>query len=215
MQMFLYKITNIVNQKCYVGFTSISIEDRFATHLRNSNYKRCSQKIYNAIRKYGKENFIVEQIYSGEDALEKENYFIKYYCAEYNMAEGGNKPPSQKGRTGKMSEATKEKLRKPKPPRTKEHIEKLRQANIGKIVSRESVEKMLETKRNNPSSFHRPYGNTNRAKTYFVIHPDGKEEIVYNIAEFARNYNLQKSSITLVCQGKRKCTKGFKFEYIN
>ena len=46
------------------------------------------------------------------------------------MTEGGE--ANQLGRTWKLSEETKEKMRKPKPPRSKEHREALSQAHIGK-----------------------------------------------------------------------------------
>jgi group I intron endonuclease len=207
--MFLYKITNTVNHKCYIGFTSLSVEQRFKKHIENSKYKRNSQKIYNAMRKYGVENFIAEQIYEGDDALEREDEFIKRYKAEYNMSEGGNKPPSQKGNTWKMSEEAKNKLRKPKPPRTPEHTEKIASQLRGRKQSEDLIKKRVEANVNP----HKPYGNTNRAKNYIVIHPNGMEEVIFNIAEFARKYNLSRSSICNVCKGKRQHTKGFKFRY--
>ena len=209
MQMFLYKITNILNDKCYIGFTSLSVEKRFITHIKNSKYKRNSQKLYNAMRKYGVENFIVEQIYQGDDALQREDEFIKKYKAEYNMTEGGNKPPSQKGNTWQLSEETKIKLRKPKPPRTSEHTEKIASQLRGRKQPEHLVKKRTEAN-TNP---HRPYGNTNRAKSYIVTHPNGVEEIIFNIAEFARKHNLSRSSICHVCKGKREHTKGFRFRY--
>lgn len=207
--MFIYKITNTINNKCYVGFTSLSVEQRFRTHINNSKYKRNNQKIYNAMRKYGVENFIVEQIYQGDDALQREDEFIKKYNAEYNMVEGGNKPPSQKGNRWNMSEEAKDKLRKPKPPRTPEHAEKIASQLRGRKQPEHLVRKRAEAN-TNP---HKPFGNTNRAKSCIVTHPDGKEEVIFNIAEFARKYNLSRPSICHVCKGKREHTKGFKFRY--
>ena len=61
---------------------------------------------------------------------------------------------------------------------------------------------------------YRPFGKTHRAKSYIVIHPNGVEEEVYNIAQFAREHNLNKSSICSVCKGKREHTKGYKFRYL-
>jgi len=208
MLMFLYKITNTTNNKCYVGFTSTTIEKRYKEHIRCSKYADKNQKLYNAIRKYGSENFIVEQIYQGDDALQREDEFMKKYNAEYNMIEGGNKPPSQKGNTWKMSEEAKEKLRKPKPPRTPEHIEKIASQLRGKKLSKEHKQNILKNRTPN-----KPFGNTNRAKSYLVTYADGKEEVVFNIAEFARKYNLSRSSICHVCKEKREHTKGFKFRY--
>jgi group I intron endonuclease len=209
MLMFLYKITNTTNNKCYVGFTSTTIEKRYKEHIRCSKYADKNQKLYNAIRKYGPENFIVEQIYQGDDALQREDEFIKKYNAEYNMIEGGNKPPSQKGNTWKLSEEAKEKLRKPKPPRTPEHTEKIASQLRGRKQPEDLVKKRTEANVNP----HKPYGNTNRAKKYVVTYPDGSEQVVFNIAEWARENNFTKSSICQVCKGVREHTKGFRFRY--
>lgn len=209
MLMFLYKITNVINNKCYIGFTSLSIQERFETHIKNSKSKRNNQKIYNAMRKYGVKNFIIEQIYQGDDALKREDEFIKKYKAEYNMTEGGNKPPSQLGKTWNLSEETKSKMRKPKSPRTPEHTEKIASQLRGRKQPEHLVRKRIEANVNP----HKPYGNTNRAKKYVVTYPNGKEEVVFNIAEFARKYNLSRSSICNVCKGKLQQTKGFKFRY--
>jgi len=208
--MFLYKITNILNNKCYVGFTTLSVEQRFKTHIKNSKYKRNSQKLYNAMRKYGVNNFVVEQVYCGDDALQREDEFIKKYKAEYNMTEGGNRPPSQKGNTWEMSEETKIKLRKPKPPRTPEHTEKIASQLRGRKQPEDLVRKRTEANVNP----HRPYGNTNRAKKYIVTYPDGTEQVVFNIAEWARENSFTRSSICQVCKGMREQTKGFKFRYL-
>jgi len=78
------------------------------------------------MRKHGKEAFVVEQLYCGEDALQKENSYIISENAEYNMTKGGE--ANQLGRHWNLSEETKQKMRKPKPPRTKEHCENLSKA---------------------------------------------------------------------------------------
>lgn len=57
----IYKITNLINDKCYIGQTSRGTNVRFTQH--------CSSKsiIGNAIRKYGKENFTIETLYTVND----------------------------------------------------------------------------------------------------------------------------------------------------
>lgn len=72
----IYKITNKVNNKLYVGITSRSLRVRFREHV-SKTYKSA---ISNAVRKYGKINFIIEQIDQAsnlEDALKKETFYIK------------------------------------------------------------------------------------------------------------------------------------------
>ncbi len=74
--MIIYKITNILNNKSYVGQTIRSIEKRWAQHC--SNKEQCVL-IHQAICKYGKNNFIVEQIDSAtslEELNKKETEHI-------------------------------------------------------------------------------------------------------------------------------------------
>ena len=82
MSCGIYKITNKINNKIYIG-QSINIQQRFYTHCSDALTKQDNNYFHNAIRKYGKENFYIEII---EECLEeelnnKEIYWIKYYNA--------------------------------------------------------------------------------------------------------------------------------------
>lgn len=92
----IYVIKNRVNNKVYIGQTTMSVKERFYQHMKPSTLKsRGTYKIYNAINKYGKENFFVEIVETGIpiDRLdEKEISYIKQYdsCNNgYNTAPGG------------------------------------------------------------------------------------------------------------------------------
>lgn len=91
----IYKITNLLNGKCYVG-QSIDIEKRWAEHKSIYNHPRCSNyHIYRAFRKYGIENFSFSVIEECEQALlnEREKFWIQHHnsfeCG-YNMTIGGD-----------------------------------------------------------------------------------------------------------------------------
>lgn len=95
----IYKITNNINQKVYIG-QSVNIEERIKQHFwkaSNKNDISYNSALHLAIRKYGKENFswsIVEEC--PIDMLdEKEKYYIKYYNSlspnGYNILTGGQK----------------------------------------------------------------------------------------------------------------------------
>jgi len=94
---YIYVITNKINGKRYVGKTTNTIEWRWKQHLSSSLGKKLSDNctIHKAIRKYGKENFTIEQIdiaNSEEDINEKERFWIKKldtFKKEYNETLGG------------------------------------------------------------------------------------------------------------------------------
>lgn len=91
---FIYKITNNINQKVYIGKTEGTIEKRFKEHCRAS--KRDENKnrpLYSAMRKYGVENFQVEEIEETDIPEEREKYWIKQYGSYgngYNATLGGD-----------------------------------------------------------------------------------------------------------------------------
>lgn len=91
----IYKITNTKNQKVYIGQTSKSLEERFASHVRLAKRGEGFQ-LAQALRKYGVDSFIIEKIDSAEtlpEALKLEAYYISdvYNSFEmgYNASIGG------------------------------------------------------------------------------------------------------------------------------
>ena len=90
----IYKITNKLNQKSYVGL-SIDIEHRWKQHKSPYSWERESGKsLYRAIKKYGLENFdfVVLEECSKEELKAKEKYWISKinsYRDGYNQTCGG------------------------------------------------------------------------------------------------------------------------------
>lgn len=78
MKKCIYKITNLINNKIYIGQTN-NFERRKREHSKQM-YGNCSKVLYNAIEKYGWENFSMEMIEDYcENYNEKENYWIKKF----------------------------------------------------------------------------------------------------------------------------------------
>lgn len=102
----IYKITNKINGKIYIGQTTKTLEERFQKHCWGTTIKdkyHLNMAIKKAIKKYGKENFTIELIEEVElDKLdEREVYWISFYNSYYkgyNCTLGG-----QNGATIKYS----------------------------------------------------------------------------------------------------------------
>ena len=94
MTGYIYKITNLINQKAYIGKTVGSIEERWKEHKRDC--KRFSDRpLYRALNKYGIDNFKVELVEEVDikDLSEREIYWIGYYhtyTEGYNATLGGD-----------------------------------------------------------------------------------------------------------------------------
>lgn len=80
--MFIYKITNKVNNKVYIGQSVRPIKKRFNRHINDAIRNKLDTHFARAIRKYGKDNFICEVIDTAKnqnDLTLKEQYWIQYY----------------------------------------------------------------------------------------------------------------------------------------
>ncbi len=92
--MVIYKITNDVNSKVYIGQTCKPLDERIAGH-RNAMVSGVSTHLYRAMRKYGWDKFHFEQIATAQSKSELDEleiYYIDKYnsiSAGYNMAPGG------------------------------------------------------------------------------------------------------------------------------
>lgn len=100
----IYKITNKINGKIYIGQTTKTLKERFNAHCwgvsMNDQY-HFNMAIKSAIRKYGKENFTIELIEEVEtDKLnEREVYWISFYDSYnkgYNNTLGGQNGATRK-----------------------------------------------------------------------------------------------------------------------
>lgn len=86
----IYKYTNLINGKTYIGQTKQSLEQRDHKHITQLND---NTYFHRAIKKYGRENFSLELI---EDNIpldllnEKEIYYIDYFQSFYTTGKGYN-----------------------------------------------------------------------------------------------------------------------------
>lgn len=80
---YIYKITNKINNKIYIGETTTTLVKRWRDHTRESfnNGHGYNYPIHAAIRKYGLENFNFEKIEECDDEarFSREHYYIMFY----------------------------------------------------------------------------------------------------------------------------------------
>jgi group I intron endonuclease len=140
----IYKATNIINGKVYIGFDS-SWPKRKDEHLWAST-RGDNITFYNAIRKYSEDNFIWDIIYQSTDGEHTKNIMEEFFIREYNSyihfkgSNGYNMTLGGEGTLGHVhSQSTKDKISK---------------YNIGKKMSDQSISRMKETKRNKGYTNH-------------------------------------------------------------
>jgi group I intron endonuclease len=90
---YIYKITNNINNKCYVGKTERTIQIRWLEHTRLS-MRNVDLPLYRAFLKYGIDNFSIEEVEECDNTVidEREIYWIDYfdaYTKGYNCTAGG------------------------------------------------------------------------------------------------------------------------------
>jgi group I intron endonuclease len=156
----IYKTTNLINEKIYVGKHEISAND---------GYLGTGKLIKYAIKKYGKKNFIRETLEycTSSNVNEREIYWINFLSATnsnigYNLTSGGEgghvwigEHPS-KGKTGILApwfgkhhtEESKQKISKNHMgighPLSEYNKKKLKEINKGKIITDEQKRKQSE-----------------------------------------------------------------------
>lgn len=98
---YIYKITNLINEKVYIGQTTTTIDHRWGQH---KTYRNKRNNLYSALDKYGIDNFKIEEIShytrnTKEKLIQilnkKEIYYIAKYNSTnpdfgYNISIGGN-----------------------------------------------------------------------------------------------------------------------------
>lgn len=165
--MIIYKVTHTLDGKVYIGQTIKPLKKRWSEH----GYKKKNTYFSNCLRKYGKENFSIEQIdqaSSLEELNEKEVYWINFFDSTnkekgYNIEHGGNShkksqetiEKQRRSMIGKNKYKRTEEARlnmslaqmgKKRAPFSEEHKDKIRQKALGRKHTSQAKEKIREAK---------------------------------------------------------------------
>lgn len=185
----VYLITNTITGKKYIGQTTQDVQKRFHQHATDS---RSGRHLYNTIKCYGEENFIVDELITCFDQKSldfMETYFIELHNTftpnGYNLCMGGN------GK-GIIGDATRQKMsmaKKGKPSKKKDH-------------SWSEEAKLKASRRQN-------------GKPIVATCLKTGKKIQYDFINQAKKDGFNNSEIYRVLCGKRKHHKNYTFAYVN
>ena len=152
---FIYKITNILNNKCYIGETvQLDPEMRWKKHIISANTTKDCPALAAAMNKYGIDKFKFEIliICFDEDIFEYEKEYILKYNSQrpngYNILDGGQYGGSRLGTH--LSDETKEKISKTLKQFHKQNpnnFEKYREKHLLALKSSEKWNNAIKDKR--------------------------------------------------------------------
>ena len=181
---FIYKIKNLINNKIYIG----------KSKYNDPKYLGSGLQITEAVKKYGRDNFIKEIIEECVDEIvnDREIFWITHYNSTnnkigYNISRGGE------GGTHYWRTLTDE--------QRKEHNKKISNGRKGKLLGPRSE----ETRKKQSKSF-REHADKNpnffkqralaKCKKYTCIN-HATSEVFYtnNLTEFCKTHNLNKGAM--------------------
>jgi hypothetical protein len=182
--MVIYKATNIVNGKSYIGQAK-NLKTRKQTHILNAFDRLKDTYFYNALRKYGSENFtweVIDECESKSELNHWETYYINYYRTYvgfpdrngYNMTLGGDGGDTISNHPNRHD------------------IFEYHRSRIGKLNPNFGMKHSDETRKKMSENHCRhSKGQHPRSKTYTIIDPAGTEFIIKGEFElFCKEHNI-------------------------
>ena len=141
----IYMIKCLCNGKAYVGQTRRTLHERMRQHLRSAD-QGVPTRLYHAMRKYGKANFIVGIV---EDNIHKDelNNREVYYVAQFNTYNSGYNATAGGDNVGVFTEERKQKIgAASKGRRLSDRAKALIGAtHRGKVMTEEAKQKISKT----------------------------------------------------------------------
>lgn len=205
---YIYKITNDINNKVYIGKTMASISERWKEHLSDMDKRKNEKRpLYAAMRKYGTGHFHIEEVEQCRNNIlnERECYWISFYDSYsngYNATKGGE------GKAFADTEAI------------------ITLWNEGKNIK--EIHNITGHDHNTITNHLKDYGITTeerqkRGRDYLrrpvaMLDKNTEEVIkVFNTTHEISDYLdkiMASRHVFEVCQGKRKTAYGYKWKYL-
>lgn len=236
MYGIIYKATNLINGKVYVGLTTTKLEERIYKHNWRAMNISDNIPFTNAIRKYGVENFdwcIIDQADSKDELEEKEKFWIESLRSHYTHGNGYNatyggssfgKGEQHPNFGREVSDETRNKIRESHlknkklvgKKKSEEAKKKMSEAKKGKYTKENNPMygvKMSEESRNKMSDSRK--GNTNAvSRAVIQLTLDGEFVAEHrSIKAGAEAVGGNGANVAKCCRGERKKHKGFKWVF--
>lgn len=209
MKKAIYKITNLINGKIYVGQSKDPVR-RWKEHKWDAFNSNCKENsaIHEAFLKYGLENFEFTIIGWFENYNEMEKYYIKELDTlspnGYNLTEGGDEPPHYYGEEHHNSKYT------------QELVDNIIKDLLSKKCTQKQIEEKYKVSQQLVTSINRGVTHRREGLDYPIIktsnyYCDEKtfEEIVYLLkystctcAEIGAYFGFSTSTIKAINSGK-------------
>ena len=220
----IYKYTNKVNGKVYIGRTCQTLEQR--ANGNGNGYKHCTY-FYNAIKKYGWENFegeILEEGLNDTEAGKRELYYIEKFNSTnkekgYNLRDSDYRTYTDETREKmskalagkKMSEEVRRKMSEQRKGRKMPDSlkKKLLAANTGKKRPKEVVEKIRKanTGKKRSEEVKQKMSNLMKGKRVGEKHPNWGKKMSEEQKEKLRKYH---AGLHLSEETKKKLSEAIK-----
>lgn len=190
----VYKITNIINQKCYIG-SSVNVMGRFSNHMNRDARRYPTHPFYKDVLRYGRLNFVLEILEecSRESLIEREQYYYDLYLPEYNIV---------------------------RPSECNFHNPQVREKAITRSRDKDVIAKRKALYKT--EYYHTLFSNIQKPRFKSVtMYNDNVEMTFINMCACARwldentpfKGKNKVSKIKAVCDGKRATAFGYKYKY--
>jgi group I intron endonuclease len=229
----IYVIKNIITDKLYIGQTKGILRNRIKKHIRESTNHSYNSNLYASFNKNGIENFNVAvlELCEEKDLNDKEKKWIAYLQTMspngYNLTSGGgqgtvytkelililsNSAKNKDKSVFKKHAVFMKQLYIENPEKREFMSEVVRKTHTGRKQSNEWVEKRASKKRGT-------FLTEEQKITLARAHMNGRIICCSNGKEYLSSYEAgldtgaDKDKIGLICNGKRKTSRGFSFWY--
>ena len=205
--MIIYKSTNKITGKVYIGQTIQTLDKRIKGHIKESKMDK-TRPFLLSINKYGANNFIFETIDLAnnlDELNDKEIHWINFYNSVspngYNVTGGGQgKKMISTNELGKrISKGLQNSKKWQKIKNSEEYLKKIKEKfighNKGKKFSTEHKEKIWEKNKERILKF-----NKDTSKKWIIVDNDNNITRITGKEEYFTNLGMDTGAVTRMCQ---------------